>query len=109
MSACRSSGLRPSTLAPDPQRLLEESPDLEAVCVTQGGRGAALFLQGGEACEMAAPRVEVVDTVGAGDALCAALVDGLVRQGETPERALASAISFAAEVVQVRGALPSPS
>lgn len=93
----------------DPVALLEEHPDLQAVCVTQGGRGAALFLRGGEACEMAAPRVEVVDTVGAGDALCAALVDGMVRQEKAPERALADAISFAAEVVQVRGALPTPS
>lgn len=93
----------------DPAALLAENPDLEVVCVTRGGEGAALYLAGGRTCEGAAPEVEVVDTVGAGDALCAALVDGLVRQDETPERALADAISFAAQVVQVRGALPTPS
>jgi fructokinase len=91
-----------------PEALLEGHPELEVVCVTHGGEGAALHLQGGRKVVEVAPEVSVVDTVGAGDALCAALVDGLVRRGEPPEQALSGAISFAAEVVQVRGALPTP-
>lgn len=46
------------------------------VVVTLGGAGAVALTPGGEH-RVAAPRVEVVDTVGAGDSFMGALVDGL--------------------------------
>jgi fructokinase len=49
---------------------------LEAVCVTQGAKGCALLL-GEEFLESHGFRVQVADTIGAGDAFSAALVHGL--------------------------------
>lgn len=46
---------------------------------TKGARGAQLHV-GGEAWQSAAPKIEVVDTVGAGDASIAALVWSLLRK-----------------------------
>lgn len=46
------------------------------VVVTLGGKGAVAVADGGEV-EVVAPRVEVVDTVGAGDSFMGALIDGL--------------------------------
>ncbi|GGM15379.1 carbohydrate kinase [Promicromonospora citrea] len=46
------------------------------VVVTLGGKGAVAVSAGGEV-EVQAPRVEVVDTVGAGDSFMGALIDGL--------------------------------
>ena len=48
----------------------------EAVCVTRGARGCAI-LKGDEYAEVDGVPVEVVDTVGAGDAFAAAFLHGL--------------------------------
>jgi ribokinase len=48
-----------------------------AVIVTRGSRGATLLRPGREPADFPAPSVEVVDTVGAGDAFNGALVTGL--------------------------------
>ena len=50
--------------------------DLEAVCVTRGPKGCALLL-GEEFLESPGFRVQVADTIGAGDAFSAALVHGI--------------------------------
>jgi len=50
-----------------------------AVVVTWGGNGASCFTAGGR-IDSAAERVEVADTIGAGDSFCAALLDGLRRR-----------------------------
>jgi fructokinase len=50
--------------------------DLEAVCVTRGAEGCAL-LSGNDYIEAPGFRVQVADTVGAGDAFAAAFVHGL--------------------------------
>ncbi len=67
----------PSTRA---KRLLGSEPGARAVLVTLGGQGAMLVV-GRRARAIHAPRVDAVDTVGAGDtlngALAAALADGL--------------------------------
>jgi fructokinase len=52
--------------------------NLEAVCVTRGADGCVLLL-GDEYVTAAAPKVTVADTIGAGDAFCAALVHGIGR------------------------------
>jgi fructokinase len=50
--------------------------NLEAVCVTRGANGCALLL-GDEYVTASAPEITVADTIGAGDAFCAALVHGI--------------------------------
>ncbi len=50
--------------------------DLEAVCVTRGAEGCVLLL-GNEYATAGAPKVTVADTIGAGDAFCAALLHGI--------------------------------
>lgn len=51
------------------------------VVVTRGGSGATAFLPGGEEVSIEAPRVEVADTVGAGDSFMGGLIDGLWTAG----------------------------
>lgn len=63
------------------------------VAVTYGAQGAALFQSGAEIARAPAPKIEPVDTTGAGDAFCAALTLALAQ--ETPH---AEALSFACAV-----------
>ncbi|WP_029292081.1 carbohydrate kinase [Cellulomonas sp. HZM] len=55
------------------------------VVVTRGGDGASVVRPGGTSW-VAAPKVDVVDTVGAGDTFMGALVDGLVGAGVAGDR-----------------------
>lgn len=71
---------RPSAQA---GRLLGADPGRRAVLVSLGGRGA-LLASGRRARAIHAPKVEVVDTVGAGDALNGALAAGLAAGLELP-------------------------
>jgi fructokinase len=48
-----------------------------AVVVTLGGEGAIALTRSGDRVEVAAPRVTVADTVGAGDSFMGGLLDGL--------------------------------
>jgi fructokinase len=77
---------------------------LQGLLVTRGSRGAQLLLAGGDRLEVAPqPAIEVVDTVGAGDAFSAVMLLGLVRDWPmylTLERAQ----QFAAALVGRRGA-----
>ena len=76
---------------------------LDAVIVTRGGRGA-MVAEGGGTVEAAPPaEVQVVDSVGAGDAFSAVFILGLAKSwpiGMTLERA----VEFAAAVCTVSGA-----
>jgi sugar/nucleoside kinase (ribokinase family) len=82
------------------------------VAVTLGAAGA-LLLAGGRATSAAATPVEVVDTLGAGDAFVARLLAGLVRD-EHPPLLLADAVAYAGSTCGAHGAfghpaaLPSP-
>lgn len=81
-------------------------PDgIEWVCVTRGAEGATLQCRDGRQWEAPAAPSVVVDTVGAGDAFLAALLDGLIA-GDDPGAALAEANRSAARVVAQRGGLP---
>ncbi|GAA2726954.1 carbohydrate kinase family protein [Cellulomonas aerilata] len=51
------------------------------VVVTRGGEGALAVTAGGVEVDVPAPRVDVADTVGAGDSFMAGLVDGLWSAG----------------------------
>jgi fructokinase len=58
-----------------------------AYCLlTRGGQGASLF-HGAQRCDARAPKVDVVDTVGAGDASVAGLLHSLARHPDRPLQA----------------------
>jgi fructokinase len=78
--------------------------DLRAVCVTRGPSGAALLLDGLYR-EAPAPHVDVVDTVGAGDAFAAGLGYGLIRSWTVSE-ILSVATRLGAFVASRPGAVP---
>jgi fructokinase len=61
--------------------------NLDALCLfTRGGQGASLYLKD-ERVDARAPRIEIVDTVGAGDASAAGLLHSLA---QNPQRTLQS-------------------
>jgi ribokinase len=68
--------------------LMPELLRAKRVAVTYGGDGAALYENGSETARVPARRVEPVNTVGAGDAFCAALALSLTA-GLDPEVSLA--------------------
>lgn len=80
-------------------------PDARLVAVTYGGAGARLLAHGEPVATAEAPAVRAVDSVGAGDAFCAALVLAL-RSGLAPAAALSAACRVGAYAVTVPGARP---
>lgn len=85
-------------------RWLRTAFDLDLVCVTRGARGA-LAVSPTETCDVRGIAVDVVDTVGAGDAFTAALLRSRL-DGWTLERALPFANQVGALVASRRGAMP---
>ena len=80
-----------------------------ALCMlTRGGQGASLF-KGDARCDAQAPKVAVVDTVGAGDASAAGLLHSLARH---PQRALQAhlhaALAAGSAACLQAGATPPP-
>lgn len=86
--------------------LLDAHDQLELVAVTAGEDGASLHRRDA-AYQQAAPTVDVVDTVGAGDAFTAGLIHGL-HTGMDDPGVLRHAIESAARAVGTRGGLPAP-
>jgi fructokinase len=89
------------------QRLRAFNP--EAICLlTRGGEGASLFHRDRRA-DARAPKVDVVDTVGAGDASAAGLLQSLARY---PDRSLQShlhaALAAGSAACLQAGATPPP-
>lgn len=78
---------------------------LRTVCVTRGAAGAVLWHEG-TLTEHPGYRVEVVDTVGSGDAFLAGLLFGLL-QGMAPAETLALANAAGAYVAGRPGATPT--
>ena len=78
---------------------------LQAVCVTKGADGAALFTGGQRYC-CAGRVVAVQDTIGSGDAFLAALLRGWLA-GQPPAQYLAFACAAGALVATFRGATPA--
>ena len=80
---------------------------LKMLLVTRGAAGALAFDSAGEctACNGSGRDVQLVDTVGAGDAFSAVMLAGLLR-GWTVATALARATEFAGHICEVRGAVP---
>ncbi|MGH8911402.1 MAG: PfkB family carbohydrate kinase, partial [Acidimicrobiia bacterium] len=87
--------------------LSEEIADVHAlVVVTLGAAGAKAYRSGHLVAEAQPPPVEVVDTVGAGDAFCGALVTALLSGGSIAS-ALKWACSAGALATTRPGAQPS--
>jgi fructokinase len=88
-------------------RDLLNSPVAESVdslWVTAGSDGAYYFNRNDRFAFAKAPEVRnMVDTVGAGDAFSAAVIDGTLKDRDPPDT-LKSAVHFAASVCQIRGA-----
>ncbi|CAM5469839.1 ribokinase [Leifsonia shinshuensis] len=78
--------------------LLPQLAEARLVAVTYGSQGAALLARGERVAYAPAVKTRVVNSVGAGDAFCAALVLAL-RSGQAPEQALATACAVGAAAV----------
>ena len=78
-----------------------------AMCLlTRGGQGASLF-NGGQQADARAPKVDVADTVGAGDASVAGLLHSLARHPGRPLRAhLHAALAAGSAACLQSGATP---
>ena len=86
---------------------LLEQLRLQGLLLTDGARGASILTASGTKLQTApAERVEVVDTVGAGDALAAVMILGLLRNWPLQD-SLDSAQRFASAIVGRRGATVS--
>jgi len=90
----------------DSARRLLVSHDLELICVTRGN-GGSLLLSPDHCHEHPGFKVKVADTVGAGDAFTAALVNGYLRQRSLAEMNDA-ANRVGAWVASHSGATPAP-
>lgn len=76
--------------------------------LTRGAQGATLF-HGAQACQARAPKVEVVDTVGAGDASVAGLLHSLAGHPDRPLRShLHAALAAGSAACLQAGATPPP-
>lgn len=80
------------------RELIPELAEAELVAVTYGAAGAALYRRGEEIARADGVPAEAVNTVGAGDAFCAALVLAL-RAGHPPATALAAACAVGSAAV----------
>jgi len=82
---------------------------LSALLLTSGKKGAAVYEREGAVLSQPAPEVlDIVDTIGAGDAFSAAFVYGLT-SGSSCEGALRFAVGLASETCRHPGAIMEPS
>ncbi|MGH2786951.1 MAG: PfkB family carbohydrate kinase [Actinomycetota bacterium] len=88
-----------------PGAYFEHAPELEWLCITKGGNGAELYRRDGARWAVEGRAVEVIDTVGAGDAFTAGLIDGLGRKWDEGDT-LAHAQAIAERVVSHQGGFP---
>jgi fructokinase len=86
-------------------RRFADDHGLTRVCVTAGARGAGLLWAGRWYWEPGR-KIEVRDTIGAGDAFLAALLAAIFGRNETPARALARACRLGEFVAARDGATP---
>jgi fructokinase len=102
MRACK----LPSALEADAGRMLQRHYGFQAVCITRGARGSVIAFRDKTVVHPGVA-VEVIDTVGAGDAFTAALAMQLIA-GSAPERVSEAANQVGAWVASQAGAMPFP-
>ena len=93
-----------STLETDEESLMKEY-GLAMMIVTQGAQGSTLYLPNGTRHLQTPSPCNVVDSVGAGDSLCAGFIATMLRTGD-PVRALEVGTMIADYVITRRGATP---
>ncbi|MGZ3184171.1 MAG: carbohydrate kinase family protein [Telluria sp.] len=99
-------GLFPDLALDDALDALRALQPAALVLFTRGGAGASLF-RGSERCDARAPRVDVIDTVGAGDASIAGLLHSLARHpGRTLQAHLHAALAAGSAACLQSGATP---
>ena len=86
-------------------KFISKNTNTHQICVTLGGEGAILFINN-TIYENGGYKVEVQDTVGAGDSFLAALIHKLIHQ-EQPQKALDFACVIGAIVASKSGANPN--
>ncbi len=89
----------------DFSRFVQDRYDVSLVCVTRGAEGC-LLTRGTEQINQPGQRVQVVDTVGAGDSFTAALIAAQL-QGRSLAESAALANRVGAYVAQQPGAMPT--
>ena len=94
-------GLVDLLVASDDEVDLVDDPGIPVVVVKRGSAGATLTA-GGKSIDVPAAEVPVVDVIGAGDALCAGLLSGLL-DGLTPVDALRRGVWVAGRCVASSG------
>ena len=85
-------------------QFISEMTKTPHICVTKGGKGAVLFYDGTLYCNQGY-KIEVVDTVGAGDSFLATLISQLLNQ-DSKQKALDIACAVGALVAGSKGANP---
>jgi fructokinase len=98
-------GKLPAALASDAAPMLQRHYGLRTVCITRGAGGSVIAF-GDKTVVHPGVAVEVVDTVGAGDAFTAALAVQLIA-GSAPERVSEAANQVGAWVASQAGAMPA--
>lgn len=93
-----------STLETDEESLMKKY-GLVMMIVTQGAQGSTLYLPNGTSHHQSPSPCNVVDSVGAGDSLCAGFIATMLRTGD-PVRALEVGTMIADYVITRRGATP---
>ena len=86
-------------------RLLLRRYHFKMVVLTCGTNGSYVFVPDGETSFMPTPKVEVADTVGAGDSFTAAFTASLLA-GKTIKEAHERAVKVSAFVCTQKGAMP---
>jgi fructokinase len=102
----RLSGQKPAADAASPELAAAELArrhGIDELVVTCGDQGAFVWVGDRSVAGRPPGEIEVVDTVGAGDAFSAVWIAGLLR-GWDPETTLVRALEFAAVICGVRGA-----
>ena len=84
---------------------MAELASAKVLVITYGSEGASLLRQGEVVASAPSPKVEAVNTVGAGDAFCAAMVLALI-SGESDEEALRLACAVGAAAVTDEASQP---
>ncbi|MDE1171239.1 MAG: carbohydrate kinase [Verrucomicrobium sp.] len=87
-------------------RALEKETGCHTICITAAERGAGLLIKGEWYFERGR-KVQVADTVGAGDSFLARLTRGLLSGTEHPRDTLAAACRTGEWVASQKGAMPS--
>jgi fructokinase len=78
----------------------------QVIIITRGEKGAVIYTGPGQKIVAPVPfRISVLDSVGAGDALSAVIITGILN-GWDAECTLQRGVEFAAQICQIKGAIP---